>query len=85
MLDKIEVHEKLAKKVKQFNITTSVLSTGLITPTVNTRVASIAAFYVVMFVGIALSGTALRFFLQHQVNEKIFDVLLQYLNIYCSK
>ena len=44
MLDKIEVHEKLAKKVKQFNITTSVLSTGLITPTVNTRVASIAAF-----------------------------------------
>ena len=44
MLDKIEVDEKLEKKMKQSNINTSVLSTGLITPTVITRGASIAAF-----------------------------------------
>ena len=44
LLDKIEVPERLAKKMKRFNTITSIMDTGLITSTVITGGISIAAF-----------------------------------------
>ena len=63
MLDKIEVHEKLAKNMKRFNTVARVMDGGLITSTVITKRVSIAAFAsdIGRSVGIALSGTSLLF------------------------
>ena len=44
LLDKIEVCERTAKKMKQFNTITSIVDTGLITLTVITGGISIASF-----------------------------------------
>ena len=43
-LDKIEVRERIAKKMIQFNTITGIVDTGLITPKVITGGISIAAF-----------------------------------------
>ena len=60
-LDKIEVRERTAKKMKRFNTITGIVDIGLITSTVITGEISIAAFAssVGLPVGIALSGTSL--------------------------
>ena len=56
-LDKIEVCEQIAKRMKRFNTVTGIVDTGLITSTVITGGISIAAFAngVVLPMGIALS------------------------------
>ena len=61
MLDKIEVCERIAKKMKQFNTITSIIDTGLITSTVITGRISIVSFAsgVGLPAGIALGGTSL--------------------------
>ena len=61
-LDKIEVREQSAKRMKQFNTITGIVDTGLLTSTVITGGISIAAFAssVGLPVGIALSGTSRR-------------------------
>ena len=61
LLNEIEVRERIAKKMKRFNIVTGIVDTGLITSTVITGETSIAAFAsgVGLPVGIALSGTSL--------------------------
>ena len=64
MLDEIEVHERLAKKMKQLNTVTSIVDTGLITSTVITGGISIAVFGsgAGLPLVIALSRTSLLFF-----------------------
>ena len=44
LLDEIEVRERLAKKMKRFNTTLSLIDTGLITSTLTTTGDFIAAF-----------------------------------------
>ena len=44
LLDKIEVRERIAKKMKRFNTITGIVDTGLITSTVITGGFYIAAF-----------------------------------------
>ena len=74
MLDKIEVHESLAKKMKRFNTITSIVNTGLIMSTVITGGVSIATFangfdFPVI---IALSETSLLFSLAKAIVQKYF-------------
>ena len=77
--NEIEVRERLAKKMKQFNTVTSIVDTGLIMSTVITGGVSIAAFVsgVGLLVGIALSETSLLFSLATAItrkSSKIFTV-----------
>ena len=65
--------------MKQFDTTTSIVDTGLITSTVITGGVSIAAFVIGVgpLVGTALNGTSLLFFLAAaltQIYFKIFTV-----------
>ena len=73
-LDKIEVREQIAKKMKRFNTITGIVDTGLITSTVITGGISIAAFAsgVGLPVGIALSGTSLLLSLATVITRKSF-------------
>ena len=75
-LDEIEVHERLAKKMKRFNTIKSIVDTGLITSTVITGGVSIAAFAsgVGLPVGIALSGTSILFSLATAITRKSFKI-----------
>ena len=61
LLDEIEVLERIAKKMKRFNIITGIIHTVLITSTVITGGISIEAFArsIDLPVGIVLSGTSL--------------------------
>ena len=72
MLDEIEVHERIAKKMKRFNTITSIVDKGLITSTVITGGISIAAFAsgVGLPVGIVLSGTSLLLSLATVITRK---------------
>ena len=59
----MEVCEGLEKKMKQFNIITSLVNIDLVTPTVTARGVSTAVFVrgVDLFFGITLSGISLTF------------------------
>ena len=61
LLDEIEVRERLLKRMKKFNVITSLVVTGLITSAVITRGISIVAFAngVGLPVTIVLSGTSI--------------------------
>ena len=74
MLDKIEVHESLAKKMKRFNTITNIVNIGLITSTVITGGVSIATFAngFDLPVIIALSETSLLFSLAKAIVQKYF-------------
>ena len=74
MLDKIEAHKRLAKKMKRFNIITGIVDTDLITSTVITGGVSIAAFAsgVGLPVAITLSGTILLLSLATVITRKSF-------------
>ena len=73
-LDEIEVCERIAKKMKQFNTITGIVDTGLITSTVITGGISIAAFAsgVGLPVGAALGGTSLLISLATVITRKSF-------------
>ena len=73
-LEEIEVLERIAKKIKQFNTITGIVDTGLITSTVTAGGISIAAFAssVGLPVGIALSGTSLHLSLATVITRKSF-------------
>ena len=75
-LDEIEVREQIAKKMKRFNTTTSIVDPGLITSTMITGGISIAAFAsgVGLPVGIALSGTSLLLSLVTAITRKSFKI-----------
>ena len=75
-LDEIEVRERIAKKMKQFNTITSIVDTGVITSMVITGGISIAAFAsgVDLPVGIALSGTSLLLSLATAIARKSFKI-----------
>ena len=75
-IDKIEVCEQIAKKMKRFNAITGIVDTGLITSTVITGEISIAAFAsgVGLPVGIALSGTSLLLSLATAIAGKSFKI-----------
>ena len=74
MLDKIEVHESLAKKMKRFNTITNIVNIGLITSTVITGGVSIATFAngFDLPVIIALSETSYFFLLQKLLYKNTF-------------
>ena len=74
MLDEIEVHEQIAKKMKQFNTITGIIDTGLTTSAVITGGISVAVFAsgVGLPVGNALSGTNLLLFLATVIPRKSF-------------
>ena len=76
ILNEIEVHEQIAKKMKRFNTITGIVDTGLITSTVITGGISIAAFAsgVGLPVGIALSGTSLLLSLATAITRKSFKI-----------
>ena len=76
LLNEIEVREQIAKKMKLFNIITSIIDTSLITSTVITGGISIAAFAsgVGLPVGIALSGTSLHLSLATAITRKSFKI-----------
>ena len=76
LLDKIEVREPLAKKMKRFNTITCIVDTGLITSTLTTGGVSTASFAsgVGLPVGIALSGTNLLFSLITAITRKSFKI-----------
>ena len=76
LLDEIEVRERLAKKMKQYNTIASIVDTGLNTSTVITGVVFIAAFVsgVRLPVGIALSGTSLIFSVATAITRKSFKI-----------
>ena len=73
-LDKIEVREQIAKRMKRFNTITGIVDTGLITSLVITGGISIGAFTsgAGLPVGIALSGTGLLFFHATAITRKSF-------------
>ena len=73
-LDEIEVRDRLAKKMKQFNTITSIMDTGLITSTVISGEISIAGFAsgVGLPVGITLSGTSPLLSLATVITRKYF-------------
>ena len=75
-LNKIDVREGIAKKLKRFNIITGIVDTGLITSTVITGGISIAAFAsgVGLPMGIALSGTSLFLSLATAITQKSFKI-----------
>ena len=74
LLDKIQVCERLAKKMKLLNIVRRVVEIGLVTLTVITAGVSIAAFTsgVRLFFGIALSKTSLNFSHVKVITQKSF-------------
>ena len=74
LLDEIEVLERIAKKMKRFNIITGIVHTGLITSTVITGGISIEAFArtIDLPVGIVLSGTSLLLSLATVITWKSF-------------
>ena len=74
LLDEIEVLERIAKKMKRFNIITGIIHTGLITSTVITGGISIEAFArsIDLPVGIVLSGTSLLLSLTTIITWKSF-------------
>ena len=76
MPDKIEVPERIDKKMKRFNTITGVVDTGLITSTLITGGISIAAFAsgVGLPVGIALSETNLLLSLATVMTRKSFKI-----------
>ena len=73
-LNKNEVREQIAKKLKWFNTIAGIVDTGLITSTVITGWTSIAVFTsgVGLPVGIALSGTSLLLSLATAIIQKYF-------------
>ena len=75
-IDKIEVCEQIAKKMKRFNAITGIVDTGLITSTMITGDISIKAFAsgVGLSVGIALSGTSLLLYLATAITRKSFKI-----------
>ena len=75
-IDKIEVCEQIAKKMKRFNAITGIVDTGLITSTMITGDISIAAFAsgVGLSVGTALSGTSLLLYLATAITRKSFKI-----------
>ena len=77
LLDKIEVRERIAKKMKRFNTITGIVDTGLITSAVITGGISLAAFAssVGLLVDIALSGTSLLLSLARVTTQKSFKAL----------
>ena len=76
LFDEIEVHERIAKKMKQFNTITGIVDTGLITWTVISGSISIAAFAsgVGMSVGIALGGTSIILSLATVITWESFKI-----------
>ena len=78
LLDEIEVRERLAKKMKQYNTIASIVDTGLNTSTVITGGVFIAAFAsgVRLPVGIALSGTSLIFSVATAITRKSFKIFI---------
>ena len=64
MLDEIEVREGLGKKMKLFNIITSIVDTGLITLTVTTGGVSIAAFGSDAYLSVGITLALLALLLQ---------------------
>ena len=76
MLNEIEVHELIAKKMKRFNIITGIADTDLITSTVITGGISTASFAsgVGFPFGIALSGTSLLLSLATAMTQKPFKI-----------
>ena len=75
-LDEIDARERIAKKMKRFNMITGIVVTGLITITVITGGISIAAFAngIGLPVGIALSGTSLLLSLVTAITRKSFKI-----------
>ena len=75
-LDEIDVRERIAKKMKRFNMITGIVNTGLITLTVISGGISIAAFAtgVGLSVGIALSGTGPILSLATVITQKLFRI-----------
>ena len=73
-LDKIEVCEWIAKKIKRFHTITGIVEIGLIASTVITGGISIAAFAsnVGLPVGAALGGTSLLLSLATVITQKSF-------------
>ena len=89
-LDKTEVRERIAKKIKRFNTITGIVDTGLITSMVITEGIPIAAFASCarLPVDIALSGTSLLLSLATVItrkSSKTFTVKQETLtvNFYC--
>ena len=76
LLNEIEVRERLAKKMKRFNMITSIVDTGLITSTVVIGGISTAAFAsgVGLPVAITLSGTSLILSLATGITQKSFKI-----------
>ena len=77
-LDEIEAHEKISKKMKQFNKIRGIIDKGLITSTMITGGISIAAFAsgVGLSVGIALSLTSLLLSLATILTQKSFKIFI---------
>ena len=75
-LDEIEARERIAKKMKRFNMIAGIVDTGLITSTVITGEISTAAFAigVGLPVGIALSGTSLLFSPTTAITQKFLKI-----------
>ena len=75
-LDEIEVRERIAKKMKQFNTIKGIVGKSLITSMVITKGISIAAFAsgVGLPVGIALSPTSLILSLVTAITRKSFKI-----------
>ena len=76
LLNEIEVRERLAKKMRRFNMITSIVDTGLITSTVVIGGISTAAFAsgVGLPVAITLSGTSLILSLATGITRKSFKI-----------
>ena len=72
LLNEIELHERLAKKMKQFNTITGIVDTGLITITGGISTAAFASV-VGLPVDITLSGTGLLLFLALVITWKCFE------------
>ena len=70
----MEVRDRIAKKMKQFNTITGIVDAGLTTSTVITLGISIAAFGsgVILSTGIASSGASLLFFRYNSHHTKSF-------------
>ena len=78
LLDEIEIHERIAKKIKRFNTTTGIVDTGLNTSTVITGGISNAEFASSfgLPVGIALSGTSLLLSFATVITRKSFKTFI---------
>ena len=78
LLDEIEIHERIAKKIKRFNTTLGIVDTGLNTSTMITGGISIAEFASSfgLPVGIALSGTSLLLSFATVITRKSFKTFI---------